>query len=65
MAMIKTERGIGAMIEVVSGVIIQKGRILLTQRREEQDFPFTWECPGGKVESSAATRAAEQMKGLA
>lgn len=38
------------MIEVVLGVIIQAGRILLTQRQADQDFPFTWESPGGKVE---------------
>ena len=38
------------MIEVVSAVIIRDGRILLTQRRPEKDFPFMWESPGGKVE---------------
>lgn len=38
------------MIEVVSGIIIQAGRILLTQRQANQDFPFTWESPGGKVD---------------
>src|SRR5271156_3465551 len=40
------------MIEVVSAVIIRKGRILLTQRREDKDFAFTWECPGGKVDGN-------------
>ncbi len=40
------------MIEVVSAVIIRNGRILLTQRREGKDFPFTWECPGGKVDGN-------------
>lgn len=48
------------MIDVVSGVIVTgrnvreqglpMGRILLTQRRATQDYPFTWECAGGKVE---------------
>ncbi len=38
------------MIEVVSAVIIRGGRILLTQRKELQDFGFSWECPGGKVD---------------
>lgn len=38
------------MIEVVSAVIITDGRVLLTQRRADQEFAFTWESPGGKVE---------------
>lgn len=38
------------MIDVVSAVIVRDGRILLTQRRANQDFPFTWESPGGAVE---------------
>lgn len=40
------------MIEVVSAVIIREGRILLTQRLANKDFPFTWECPGGKVDGN-------------
>lgn len=38
------------MINVVSAVIVRDGRILLTQRRADKDYPFRWECPGGKVE---------------
>ena len=38
------------MIEVVNAVIVRSGRILLTQRRADKDFAFTFECPGGKVE---------------
>jgi mutator protein MutT len=38
------------MIEVVSAVITHRGRVLLTQRREDKDFPLHWECPGGKVD---------------
>lgn len=38
------------MIEVVAGIIIRKNRILLTQRSEASDFPYLFECPGGKVE---------------
>jgi 8-oxo-dGTP diphosphatase len=37
-------------IQVVSGVAFRDGRILLQQRTARRDFPFTWECPGGKVE---------------
>lgn len=40
------------MTEVVSAVIVRRHRILLTQRRENKDFPFTWECPGGKVDGN-------------
>lgn len=40
------------LVEVVSAVIVRDQRILLTQRRASQDFPFTWECPGGKVDDS-------------
>ena len=41
----------GSLI-VVSGVIIHEGRVLLTQRRVDKSYPFTWECPGGKVEGT-------------
>ena len=40
------------MTEVVSAVLIHEGRILLTQRRADKDFPFMWECPGGKVDGN-------------
>jgi mutator protein MutT len=46
------------MIEVVSAVILRKGRQLLTQRREDQDFSFHWESPGGKVEPFESHRQA-------
>jgi 8-oxo-dGTP pyrophosphatase MutT (NUDIX family) len=38
------------VIEVVSAVIVKHGRVLLQQRPALKEFPFTWECPGGKVE---------------
>lgn len=40
------------MIEVVSAVVFEEGRMLLTQRRPSQDFAFRWESPGGKVEGN-------------
>lgn len=40
------------MIEVVSALIVEQGRVLLTQRRPEQDFAGCWETPGGKVEGN-------------
>lgn len=44
------------MIEVVSAILIvrfadKQNRILLTQRKADQPFPFTWCSPGGKVRS--------------
>jgi 8-oxo-dGTP diphosphatase len=39
-------------------VIIRDGRILLTQRKATQDFPFCWESPGGKVEGDESHHAA-------
>lgn len=43
---------------VVSAVIIRSGRILLTQRLPNKDFPRMWECPGGKVEERETFRQA-------
>lgn len=35
-------------IEVVAGIYVRNRRILLQQRPPTKDFPFSWECPGGK-----------------
>lgn len=40
------------MIEVVAGVMVKDGRMLLQQRPANKDLSFTWETPGGKVEGS-------------
>lgn len=37
-------------IEVVAGILIRDGYVLLGQRRSDQRFPDLWEFPGGKVE---------------
>lgn len=37
------------MIEIVSAVIVQNGRLLMTQRRPDQSDPWKWELPGGEV----------------
>jgi mutator protein MutT len=39
------------MIDVVGAIVVRDGRLLLMQRPGTKDFSFTWECPGGKVES--------------
>lgn len=37
-------------IEVVGGLIIEAGRVLVARRTSDQAFPLRWEFPGGKVE---------------
>jgi 8-oxo-dGTP diphosphatase len=43
---------------VVAAIIVEKGRIFLTQRRPGKSFPLTWECPGGCVEDGETQEAA-------
>jgi 8-oxo-dGTP diphosphatase len=43
---------------VVAALIADGDRVLLTQRREDQDLPLFWEFPGGKVEPGEAPEAA-------
>ena len=38
-------------VEVVAGLIVQEGLLLVCQRKENGTFPLKWEFPGGKVES--------------
>lgn len=38
-------------VEVVAGLILQEGLLLVCQRKENGTFPLKWEFPGGKVES--------------
>lgn len=37
-------------IEVVAGLIVRNGRVLICQRSATSEFPLKWEFPGGKVE---------------
>lgn len=46
------------LIEVVGGIVVKDGRLLLTQRRANQDSAFSWECPGGKVEGNESNHDA-------
>jgi 8-oxo-dGTP diphosphatase len=43
---------------VVAGLVIDDGRVLITQRRADQALPLKWEFPGGKVEPGEAPAAA-------
>jgi len=38
------------IIVVTAGIIKDKGRILLTQRKKDSDQGLKWEFPGGKLE---------------
>src|SRR5262245_47197740 len=46
------------MTTIVAAVIVKDGRVLICQRKAEQEFPFKWEFPGGKVEKGEETTAA-------
>jgi 8-oxo-dGTP diphosphatase len=39
------------MIDVACAIIIERGKILLTQNSENSSNPYKWEFPGGKVEN--------------
>jgi 8-oxo-dGTP diphosphatase len=46
------------MTTIVAAVIVQDGKILICQRKADQEFPFKWEFPGGKIEKGEETTAA-------
>ena len=39
-------------VEVVAGLILKDGRVLVCQRKANGTFPLKWEFPGGKVEAA-------------
>jgi 8-oxo-dGTP diphosphatase len=46
-------------VEVVVGVLVREGRVLLAQRDPRRsDWGHFWECPGGKVEPGEDPRRA-------
>lgn len=45
-------------VRVVAAVVEHEGRYLITQRRAEATFPFTWEFPGGRVEEGETDASA-------
>ena len=49
-------------IEVVAGLIIRDGRVLICQRSATSEFPLKWEFPGGKVETGEAPSEALQRE---
>ena len=46
------------MVEVVAGVMVREGKILIGQRKSTGRHPLKWEFPGGKVEPGEDPRAA-------
>ena len=57
-------------LDVVAGILIEEGRVLLAQRTVDQSFPLCWEFPGGKVEAGehpevALAREFEEEMGFA
>jgi 8-oxo-dGTP diphosphatase len=47
------------MLQVVAGIIEDKGKVLLCQRHHlSKRFPLKWEFPGGKVEKGEDPEAA-------
>jgi len=45
-------------IIVTAGVIIEQGKILITQRKEDSHQGLLWEFPGGKVKEGEEPRGA-------
>ncbi len=50
------------MIPVVAALIMEKGKVLLSQRREGGHLPLYWELPGGKVEEGESPPGALQRE---
>lgn len=49
------------LIEVVAGLIVREGRVLVCQRTATSKFPLKWEFPGGKIEAGESpTEALER-----
>ena len=51
-----------APIKVVAGLLYQRGKLLVCQRRQDALFPLKWEFPGGKVEHGEDDFAALQRE---
>src|SRR5579864_6910023 len=48
----------GSTVLVAAGVVIERGLVLLTQRRAGTHLAGAWELPGGKVDSGEDPREA-------
>jgi 8-oxo-dGTP diphosphatase len=45
------------MIDVTCAIILNQGRILVTQRSDKMRLPLKWEFPGGKIEPNETAEA--------
>jgi 8-oxo-dGTP diphosphatase len=45
-------------LRVVAGILVEAGRVLVTQRTREQRFGLKWEFPGGKIEAGESPEEA-------
>jgi 8-oxo-dGTP diphosphatase len=46
------------MTTIVAAIMVKDGKVLICQRKADQEFPFKWEFPGGKIEKGEETTAA-------
>lgn len=46
------------MIEVVAGIIIHEGKVLIARRAKHKSMPGKWEFPGGKIEANESPETA-------
>ncbi len=63
----KRRGGIGwrdemAILVVTAGLILQDGKLLVTQRREDSSHGLLWEFPGGKMEEGEGPKEALQRE---
>ena len=40
------------LIKVVGGIIFNENKILICQRKQDNEHSLKWEFPGGKIKSS-------------
>src|SRR5512135_191203 len=57
------------MKQVVAGLIVRDGKLLICQRTKHQPMPLKWEFPGGKIErgeqpTDALRRELEEELGI-
>jgi len=45
------------MIDVTCAIVLNQGRVLVTQRSEKMRLPLKWEFPGGKIEPNETAEA--------
>lgn len=46
------------MIEVVVGVLIERGKVLIAKRASHKSMPGKWEFPGGKINTNEDPKTA-------